>query len=241
MAVASPPFTGFRPEAIQFLADLAENNERTWFQPRKADYERLLKGPLEAFVAAVGERLEARGVPILADPARSPFRIYRDVRFSKDKSPYKTNVGAGFPWVEDRPATGRGLNSEGEGRRAAGGYFHFQPGEMFLGGGMYHVEKPLIDAWRRAVVDRNDAVHAAIDDPGFHAFFGRVNGHEQLRRVPPGYPPDHPDAELLRFKDVIFGRPLSDAEALSPKLPDLVADGFAAAVPVFRFLARLSG
>ena len=235
MAVASPPFTGFRPEAIQFLADLAENNDRAWFQPRKADYERLLKEPLEAFVAAVGERLRARGVPILADPARSPFRIYRDVRFSKDKSPYKTNVGAGFPWIEDGPAPGRG-----EGRRAAGGYFHFQPGEMFVGGGMYHVEKPLIDAWRRAVVDRNEEVHEAIDDPAFLAFFGPVNGHEQLRRVPPGFPPDHPDEHLIRFKDVVFGRRLSDAEALSPRLPDLVAEGFEAAVPVFRFLARLS-
>jgi uncharacterized protein (TIGR02453 family) len=235
MAVASPPFTGFRPEAIQFLADLAENNDRAWFQPRKPDYERLLKEPLEAFVAAVGERLEARGVPLLADPAKSPFRIYRDVRFAKDKSPYKTNLGAGFPWIEDGPAPGRG-----EGRRAAG-YFHFQPGEMFVGGGMYHVEKPLIDAWRRAVVDRNAEVHAAIDDPGFLEFFGPVNGHEQLRRVPPGFPPDHPDELLLRFKDVVFGRRLSDKEALSPKLPDMVVDGFTAAVPVFRFLARLAG
>lgn len=241
MAVASPPFTGFRPEAIQFLADLAENNDRAWFQPRKADFERLLKEPLEAFVVAVGERLEARGVPIQADPARSPFRIYRDVRFAKDKSPYKTNIGAGFPWVEDGPAAGRGPRSGAEGRRAAGGYFHFQPGEMFLGGGMYHVEKPIIDAWRRAVVDRNETVHAAIDDPGFLAFFGPVNGHEQLRRVPPGFPADHPDELLLRFKDVVFGRRLSDDEALSPALPDLVAEGFAAAVPVFRFLARLSG
>ena len=236
MAIATETFTGFRPEAVQFLADLAENNDRAWFQPRKADYERLLKEPLEAFVAAVGERLEARNVLIQADPAKAPFRIYRDVRFAKDKSPYKTNLGAGFPWIEDGPAPSRG-----EGRRAAGGYFHFQPGEMFLGGGMYHVEKPLIDAWRRAVVDRNAEVHAAIDDPGFLAFFGPVNGHEQLRRVPPGYPPDHPDAELLRYKDVIFGRRLSDKEALSPKLPDIVADGFTAAVPVLRFLARLSG
>jgi uncharacterized protein (DUF2461 family) len=110
---------------------------------------------------------------------------------------------------------------------------------MFLGGGMYHVEKPLIDAWRRAVVDRNDEVHAAIDDPTFLAFFGPVNGHEQLQRVPSGFPPDHPDALLLRFKDVVFGRRLSDKEAISPKLPALVAEGFEAAVPVFRLLARL--
>ena len=89
MAVTAPiaPFTGFRPEAIQFLVDLAENNDRAWFQPRKADYERLLKEPLQALIAALAERFEARGIPLRADPAKSPFRIYRDVRFSKDKSP----------------------------------------------------------------------------------------------------------------------------------------------------------
>ena len=86
MAVASPPFSGFSPEAIQFLADLAANNDRAWFQPRKADYERLLKEPLEALVAALAERFEARGIPLQADPKRSIFRIYRDTRFSKDKS-----------------------------------------------------------------------------------------------------------------------------------------------------------
>ena len=87
MALATSTFTGFRPEAIQFLADLAVNNDRTWFQPRKADYERLLKHPLEELCVALGERFATRGIPLTADPVRSPFRIYRDVRFSKDKSP----------------------------------------------------------------------------------------------------------------------------------------------------------
>jgi len=99
MPSAIETFTGFRPEAIQFLADLTANNDRAWFQPRKADYERLLKQPLEALCAALAERFEARGLPLTADPARSPFRIYRDVRFSRDKSPYKTNIGASFPWT----------------------------------------------------------------------------------------------------------------------------------------------
>jgi uncharacterized protein (TIGR02453 family) len=90
-AVAEPPatFRGFSPEAIQFLADLAVNNDRAWFQPRKAEYERLLKEPFEAMIGALAERLEVRRVPLLADPKRSPFRIYRDTRFSKDKSPNK--------------------------------------------------------------------------------------------------------------------------------------------------------
>lgn len=100
MAVTAPPFSGFSPQGIQFLADLAQNNDRAWFQPRKTDYERLLKEPLEAFCAALGERFRARGIPLLADPRRSPFRVYRDTRFSRDKSPYKTHLGASFPWIE---------------------------------------------------------------------------------------------------------------------------------------------
>ena len=100
MATAAPAFTGFTPEAIQFLADLAEHNDRSWFQPRKGDYERLLKEPMEQLCVAVGERFAQRGIPLLSDPKRSPFRIYRDTRFSKDKSPYKTHVAATFPWIE---------------------------------------------------------------------------------------------------------------------------------------------
>src|SRR5262245_27506011 len=92
-------FTGFKPEAIQFLADLAQNNDRAWFQPRKTEFERLLKEPMEAFCAALADAFAARGVPMLADPKRSRFRIYRDTRFANDKSPYKTHLGATFPWA----------------------------------------------------------------------------------------------------------------------------------------------
>ncbi len=237
MAVAAPRFAGFRPEAVQFLADLAANNDRGWFQPRKAEFEQLLKEPLEAFVAALGERLEARGVPLRADPARAPFRIYRDVRFSKDKSPYKTNVGASFPWIEGTRASATS-EAEAEGAHGVGGYFHFSPGEIYVGGGMWHPAKPRLDAFRRLVASDPKAVHAALEEPGFKRQFGSTGG-DRLQRVPQGYPADHPEADLLKLKDVSFGLRLSDDEAFSADLPDIVATGFAAAVPVFRFLARL--
>lgn len=240
MSTVTPTrFEGFRPEAIQFLADLAANNDRAWFTPRKAEFERLLKGPLEALIAALAERFAARGIPLLADPARSPFRIYRDTRFAKDKSPYKRNIGAGFPWTEARPAPAGGLHSEGEGRHGVGGYFHVEPGEIFVGGGMWHPEPSRLAAWRSAVVNDTPRLRAAIDDPAFVEQFGGVNG-EALKRVPPGFPPDHPDADLLRLKDVVFGRRLADADVQSAGLPDLMADAFAAAVPVFRLLAGLA-
>jgi uncharacterized protein (TIGR02453 family) len=232
MAAESTTFTGFEPDAIQFLVDLALNNERDWFQPRKAEYERLLKEPMESLVVALNDRFHARAIPLEADPRKAVFRIYRDTRFSKDKSPYKTNVGASIPWVE---------GTSGDGGHGLGVYLHFQPGEMFVGGGMYMMERPRLEAFRRAVVEEPDRVLAAIEDPAFVKTFGGVHGHESLKRVPPGFPPDHPQAELLKAKDVTFGRRLDDDEFLSPNLPDTLADDFATALPVFRFLAGLPG
>jgi uncharacterized protein (TIGR02453 family) len=236
MTDAAQPFTGFTTQAIQFLTDLAQNNDRTWFQPRKADYERLLKEPLEALCTALGERFAVRGIPLDADPKRSPFRIYRDTRFSKDKSPYKTNLGASFAWVE---AAGVAGEQGDAGAHGNGGYFNFQPGEMFAGGGMWRAEKPRLDALRRAIVETPDHVREAIEAPAFVEWFGGVNTHESFKRIPPGLPQDHPMAEMFRWKDVVFGRRLSDAEVCSPNLPDLLADGYATAVPVLRFLATL--
>jgi uncharacterized protein (TIGR02453 family) len=234
MAVATATFTGFESDAIDFLAELAMNNDREWFNPRKAEFERLLKAPMEALVAALADRLADRGIPLQADPKRSIFRIYRDTRFAKDKSPYKTNLGASFPWLQ-QDADGQVVVAEGM-AHANGGYFNFQPGEMYVGGGMWMPEKKRLDAFRRAVVDEPERVHAAIEEPGFVAAFGSISAHEHLKRVPPGFPPDHPDAELLRYKDIVFGRHLSDAEVLSPALPDTLADAYAAGMPVFRFL-----
>ena len=243
MAVTST-FAGFTGEAIQFMADLAANNDRAWFQPRKADYERLVKEPMESLMVALAQQLEARRIPLVADPKRSPFRIYRDTRFSRDKSPYKTHIGASLPWVGgvdgSMPAPGTSAEGDDDGPHGNGAYFNFQPGEMYAGGGMWMPSKPKLDAFRRALVDDPDRVHAALEDPAFTAFFGGVRSHETLKRVPPGFPPDHPEAERLRWKDVVFGRRLTDDEVCSPRLPDLLAEGYGTAVPVFRFLAALA-
>jgi uncharacterized protein (TIGR02453 family) len=222
------PFHGFEPDALQFLADLAENNERAWFQPRKADYDRLIKEPFESLCVALADRFASRGLPLLADPARSPFRIYRDVRFSKDKSPYKTAQGAQFPW--------QGANTGG--RVGVGGYFHLEPGSIFVGGGMWHPDRAVLAAFRDQVDRDPGPVLAAIEDERFHAVFGSVSG-ESLARNPRGYAADHPHGELLRLKDVIFSRRLSDADVCTPELPDRIAADLDAARPVLQLLASL--
>jgi uncharacterized protein (TIGR02453 family) len=236
MAVDVRRFAGFRPDAIDFLAELAQNNDRAWFQPRKAEFEALLKEPMESLVAALAEAFEARGLPLQADPKRSIFRIYRDTRFAKDKSPYKIHMGASFPWVEGMdPATDTSHTEH-----ANGAYFHLQPGENFAGGGMWHASKPVLDAFRQAILDDDARVRRALEDPAFIAEFGPVNSHESLKRVPPGYPPDHPLADLLRAKDIVFGRPMSDDEIYSPDLPEILAEAYSKARPVFSFLSSLA-
>ena len=235
MPTTTETFTGFRPEAIQFLADLAENNDRAWFNARKADFERLLKRPLESLCEALDERFRARAIPLTADPARSPFRIYRDVRFSKDKSPYKTNISASFPWSGDEDPDGPPADRAGA---DPGGYFHLSPGEIYVGGGMWRPETAKLAAFRRAVADDPAGVRRLIDEPRFVTTFGHLSG-EALKRIPTGFAPDHPEAELLKLKDVTFGHRLSDADAGSPGLPDTIADSFEVAVPVMRWLASL--
>ena len=236
MAVMTSTFTGFKPEAVDFLVELSQHNDRAWFQPRKADYERLLKRPLEDLCVALDEAFRARRVPLMADPAKSPFRIYRDVRFSKDKSPYKTNIGASFPFVEQDPS---GVPMPTGGHRG-GGYFHLSPGEIFVGGGMWHPDPAPLSAWRAEVAQHPDRVHNVVDDPAFVAHFGAIGG-DRAKRMPAGYPADHPEAELLTLKDVTFGRRLADSEAFSPDLPEILAEDLAAAVPLLRLLAGLGG
>jgi uncharacterized protein (TIGR02453 family) len=226
MVVATTPFTGFRTEAFQFLVDLAMNNDRSWFQSRKAEYERLLKEPIEALCVALDAELAARGIPLAADPARSPFRIYRDVRFSKDKSPYKTHVSASFPW------TGPG--------GGVGGYVHLQPGECYIGGGMWHPTAARLGAWRSNVVEDRAGVHGVVDAPAFVSAFGAVSG-DSLKRAPTGFAVDDPDIELLKLKDITFGRQISDGEACSPDLPATIAATFEPAVTLLRLLAELPG
>jgi uncharacterized protein (TIGR02453 family) len=222
-------FEGFGVGVVRFYEELAANNTRDWWHANRARYERDVRAPLEHLLEDLrGEFGEAK-----------VFRPNRDTRFSKDKSPYKTNIGASFPWVADEPADG-GARSHTSNVHSSGGYFHLQPGEIYVGGGIWHPEKPWIDAFRRRVADDPDEIGALLGDRVFKKTFGSLSkdGHA-LQRVPTGYPADHPAADLLKLKDVVFGRRLSDADATSPRLPDVIADSFAAGLPMMRFLSAI--
>jgi uncharacterized protein (TIGR02453 family) len=220
MAVATPAFAGFRPEAIQFLADLAENNDRAWFQPRKAEYERLLKEPLEALIAALAERFEARGIPLRADPAKSPFRIYRDVRFSKDKSPYKTNAAA--------------VASEGGGTTL---YLSLSAEGLHVGGGAYHLARDQLTRFRAAVGDDGSGAELEAIAAGLRDMRADVTGRTQLKTAPRGYRTDHPRIDLLRQDGLIgiWAHP-PRAWLYTAKAADRVAESWRALRPLNRWL-----
>ena len=174
-----------------------------------------------------------------SDLARSPFRIYRDVRFAKDKSPYKTNVGASFPWTGESAGDVEG-RSHTANVHSSGGYFHLSPGEIYVGGGYWRPEKPWLDAFRQRVLNQPEDFRALVDAKPFRETFGELSQHgHALQRVPSGYPPDHPEAETLKLRDVVFGRNLSDADAQSPDLPAVIADSLAAGKRLLGWLAAL--
>jgi uncharacterized protein (TIGR02453 family) len=234
-------FEGFADPDGRFFRALARNQRREWFAAHRQEYEQGWQSPMKALLTEVREQLDGlfRHHP-LGPP--KVFRIYRDVRFSKDKSPYKTNLGASFPWTGDSAADGDDATARSHTAEvhSSGGYFHLQPGEIYVGGGIWHPDKPWIDAFRRRVADDPKEFHAVVDGKAFRDAFDALSsdGHS-LQRVPAGYPADHPEAETLKMKDVVFGRRLSDHEAMSPHLPDVMADSFEAAMPVFRYLASI--
>ena len=137
-------FNGFFPETLNFYTELAAHNNKSWFETHRSDYEDYVLEPSRDFVVAVGERLRQLAPNVMADPRvnKSIFRIYRDTRFSKDKTPYKTHLALWFP-----------INQGGAKFDQPGYYFHLEPGNLMLGAGNHGFSKPILRAYRDAVVD----------------------------------------------------------------------------------------
>ena len=219
---AGPGFTGFGPGAFEFLDELAGIQSRDWFEAHKGDYEREVKGPMQALVAELSEALAARKLPLRGDPKRAMFRIHRDVRFSKDKRPYKTNAGATL--TRDGGKLSPGLL-----------YVHLDPEGCFTAAGFYRPEPVALKALRQAVVKRRktfDKVLAELDAAGL-----ALGGDDVLKRAPRGFE-DVDDAavlEVIKHKSFIVRRTLSVAEVADAGLVDRVVDFAEAALPLLRF------
>jgi uncharacterized protein (TIGR02453 family) len=220
----------FTKASLQFLRDLAAHNDRDWFEAHRETYEREVRGPLRALVEEMDVRLAAIAPEIVGDTKRSLFRIHRDVRFSRDKSPYKTHAAC---WFFHR-AAGRSAAPHDNGG-AAGLYFHLEPGGSISAGGLYRPPREALGKVRDALAESHRAFERALRGD-FASRFGSPTGEFVLTRTPRGYPADHPAARWLRFASFTASRPMSDAEACDPKLPDRLTEDFAALVPMVRWL-----
>ena len=222
MVTAAGAFAGFPPAAFGFLSELRDNNNPAWFKPRKAAYEADVLAPFRNLITALGAALSRAGVPLVGDPGRGIFRIYRDVRFSSDKRLYKTHAGAV-------------LTRSGSKRDPGLVYLHVAPGGSMVAAGFWHPEADLLTRLRRAVLD---------DPDGFLTIAGRLeaagyplSSAERLSRLPRGFETAKGTAvaDYVCWKSFIAHAALSDAEMQSPMLVDHIVGFARTALPLLEW------
>ena len=224
-------FNGFPKECISFFRELSSNNTIPWFKQHRREYDAFVLKPARSFVYDMGERLRLIAPRINADPRtnRSLFRINRDVRFSADKSPYKTHLALWF-WEGSAPRM-----------ECSGFYFHLEPGKLMLGVGIYCFPKPLLDTYRTYVVHKKHgpaltkAISSVTGD-------GSITlGGSHYKRTPRGFDPNHKNAALLLHNGLYAGEeaPVPD-ELFSGELIDYCFERFNLMAPLHRWLVNLT-
>lgn len=223
-------FTGFRPAAFTFLRGLKRHNNREWFEAHRPQYETELRAPMRTLIDELDAVLGRIAPEYRGDQKRSMFRIHRDVRFSADKSPYKTNAAC---WLFHRDA-GHGVGREAHG--GAGFYFQIEPGQCFVGGGFWMPPKPALDRIRARIADDPGGFAAVARAPQLRRRFGDLSDEAVLTRVPRGYASDHPAAAWLRHRSFTVGRPLKDSETMSRQLLATLRTDINTMLPFVRWL-----
>jgi uncharacterized protein (TIGR02453 family) len=191
---------------------------------------------MRRLVETLDARLGSIAPEIVGDPKRSMFRIHRDVRFSRDKSPYKTNAGA---WLYHRNA-GRKVGTAGEGG-GAGFYFHIDPTTCFMAGGIWMPARPALLRIREAIAAQPTALARLTSAAGFQRRFEGLSEEAKLRRVPRGFPPDHPAGEWLKLESFTARVSLEPSVVTSPRLVDRLCRDFELLLPLVRWLNRALG
>lgn len=214
-------FPGFPPEALTFFRGLARNNNREWFQPRKELFETHVRTPMLGLAEAVNAEFSRFAPDYINDPKRAVYRIYRDVRFSPDKSPYKTHLAAVFP---------RRSGSKGS---APGFYFSISAKEVGVAGGVYDPTPEHLLALRTWLAENHDAFRKVARGP--EKLMGKLQG-ESLQRVPKGFAANHLAADLIKMKRWLFYQTLGPDLVTSPKLLGELIKRFKVILPVLEAL-----
>ena len=208
---------------LDFLKALTRNNNREWFLANKSIYEESVKKPMEELVSALAEDFAKFAPEHVASPKTSIYRIYRDTRFSKDKTPYKTHIAAIFPRKGFEKHEGAGL------------YLHIGTDDVLIAGGVYMPMPEHLNAIRTHIAANHRKLQSIVESRQFHKLFDRLSG-EQLTRVPRGFPADHEAADYLRHKQFLAGRSLDPVQATSKRFYKTVVETFQEMMPLIRFL-----
>ncbi|MDX2233198.1 MAG: DUF2461 domain-containing protein [Hyphomonadaceae bacterium] len=225
-------FAGFGKDFFGFLRDLAAHNDRAWFEANKQRYRDTVVAPVSAFITALAPKLRKVSPQFVADPrpvGGSMFRIHRDTRFAKDKSPYKTHTGVQF-----RHAAGKDAH-------APGFYLHLEPRRVFYGGGVWMPAPTLLGAVRQRIADEPAAWRKALSAPSLVETFGGLAPGDPLLRPPRGFDPAHPHIEDIKKRSFFLMVEATEADAGKPAFLHDVAEAYLAARPVMRFLTAASG
>lgn len=221
-------FQGFKNSFWQFFDELKENNNREWFTENKERYKKDVVAPITDFIVDMGERLPEISPHFVANPKAnggSMFRIYRDVRFSADKRPYKEHGGIQF------------RHKLGKDAHAPGFYIHLEKGNLFYGGGIWMPEAPALAKIRDRIVEKPDAWKKVIEDKNFQAAFDGVGG-DGLSRPPRGYDSDHKYIDDLKRKSFFAMKKSTDQKLVkTPEFIDEVVKTFEATTPLMAFIS----
>lgn len=221
----------FTKRALGFFRGLARHNEKAWFEAHRDEYESEVRQPMRELIEDLDTRFAQFAPEIGGNPKRSMFRINRDIRFSKDKSPYKTHVAC---WFFHRDA-GHGVGGDAA-HGGAGFYVHLSPTESFCGGGIWMPPRPTLVKLRQHLADDYQGFEDIVLSSGFKRRFGALDDEAMLTRMPRGFDPEHPAGKWLRYQSFTTWRDMPKAEFESAKLPDTVAKTFEALVPFIRWL-----
>ncbi|HLJ18517.1 MAG TPA: DUF2461 domain-containing protein [Bryobacteraceae bacterium] len=221
--VKIPAFPGFPSEAIQFLHGLRRNNRREWFQAHKPMYDQHVKAPMSELVSAVNRELVRWAPDYVADPQKAIYRIYRDTRFSSNKTPYKDHIAAIFPR--------RGL----EKHAGAGFYFSISDKEVEVAGGVYMPGPEQLFAIRTHLAEHHAQFRRITSDASLRRLMGDLKGN-QLSRAPKGFLPDHPAADLVRYKQWLYYVPLEPNIATTSRLLSEIVRRLRVLLPFVEFL-----
>ena len=217
------PAPRFTAETIAFLRALKRHNDREWFNAHRADYDAHVKGRMSDVIERLAEDLPAFAPDLIASPKVSAYRIHRDVRFSADKSPYKTHTAAIFPHRSLPKHEGAGL------------YFHVSAEQVFVGAGVYAPPPRHLYRLREHIAANHRRLRSIVESPRFTRSFGPIDG-ERLRRPPKGFSADDPAVEYLKLKQFLASTERPATFATSPRFYGSLLRLFEQLAPFVRFL-----